>query len=513
MAKKISKAGSKTKQKQDGLMGWKMSSFLKDSAATSKQKKFDGFVYYVSTEKAFTKLQKELKDLVGPFQVKSMSKTKSIHRLMFDDGVCWVLHPQKETKSVARRNRGRLSSSAYSTARDLMGPIVSELGGYKVKTCKIEARDASQEEMLGLMVGAEIGAYSFKKALANKKSELKLMWDGFDSSLMEEAKAVGMGTNLARHLVNVPANHLYPESYAKLVQGLFDKKAGVKVTVWDEKKLEREGMNLIRAVGGAAKHQPRMVHIRYRPRGTSKQKPLALVGKGITFDSGGLDIKPPAAMRNMKKDMGGSAAIVGLFYSLAEQGLKKPLDIYLPMAENAIAGDAFRPGDIYTARNGKTVEIHNTDAEGRLVLADALAYASEQKGEHKPEAIINVATLTGAVKVGLGIGMGGFFSDDDGLAQKIEVASQSFGDLMWEMPLFDGYRPLLGTNVADMNHCASAGFGGAITAALFLHEFAGADKFAHFDLFSWTDRARGAVRESGGSGQGVQCLYKLLTQY
>ena len=199
------------------------------------------------------------------------------------------------------------------------------------------------------------------------------------------------------------------ESYANIVESLFSRKAGVKVSVWDE-KIAKENMNLINAVGGAAERQPRFVHIGFRPKASDKLKPIALVGKGLCFDSGGLDIKPSGAMRNMKKDMGGSAAIVGLFYSLINGSFKKPLDIYLPMAENAISGSAFRPGDVFTSRSGKTVEIHNTDAEGRLVLAEALTYASEQTGEHKPRAIINAATLTGAVKVGLGVGMGGFFN-------------------------------------------------------------------------------------------------------
>ncbi|SMF71809.1 M17 family metallopeptidase [Pseudobacteriovorax antillogorgiicola] len=513
MAKSTSKTSTRSKKTKQALMGWKLKSFLKDSAATAKLKKFDGTVYYLGDADAFKAISEDIKDEVGPFQAKTLSSKKTVQKLVTDDGIIWVVIPQVGDQGINSRNRGRLAPSPYSRARELMGSVLGDIESSAVKQVKIVGEHCSDDEKRGLLVGAELAAYTFRKALGNQSSDLKIYWDGFSKALVDEAANLGVGTNLARHLVNVPPNELYPESYSQTVKDLFDGLAGVKVTVWDENKLARENMGLIQAVGNAAQHKPRLVHIRYRPRGASKQKPLVFVGKGITFDSGGLDIKPAMGMRYMKKDMGGSAALVGMFYGLVHNNLKKAIDIYLPMAENAIAGNAFRPGDIYTARSGKTVEIHNTDAEGRLILADALSLAAEQSGDHKAQSIINVATLTGAVKVGLGVGMGGFFSNDDALVEKIEESSQGSGDLMWEMPLFDDYKSQLKSSVADINHCSTSGFGGAVTAALFLHAFVEEASFAHFDIYSWMDRPKGALRESGGSGQGVQCLYQLVQSY
>ena len=313
-----------------------------------------------------------------------------------------------------------------------------------------------------------------------------------------------MGVNISRHLVNMPANELYPDSYAKVKKKLFPNKEGLKVDVWSYAKLKKEKMGLHLAVGEGSDNKPCLVHVRYRP---SKRLPLALVGKGITFDTGGVDLKPASAMRLMKKDMGGSACLVGLAYSLVKQKSKQCFDLWLPLAENSVSGSAFRPGDVYTSKQGTTVEIHNTDAEGRLVLADALSVATKQKASNKPTKVINVATLTGAVKVGIGTGMAGFYATSDKDAELMAKASLESGDFVWKLPLFAGYRRLLSSSVADINHCASSGFGGSITAALFLKEFTNNIPFMHFDIYSWQERPEGAICETGASGQTVQCLY------
>jgi leucyl aminopeptidase len=237
------------------------------------------------------------------------------------------------------------------------------------------------------------------------------------------------------------------------------------------------------------------------------------VGKGVTFDSGGLDIKDAAGMRLMKKDMGGAAAVVGALYSYLQQGGQRPLDVYVPLAENAISGKSYRPGDVIRSKSGMTVEIHNTDAEGRLVLADSLALAAAQQGEQKPCAIVVAATLTGAIKVGLGSDIAGLFASHEGLAEGLLRASKEYGDPMWRMPLYDAYRPKLETSVADINHCAVGSYGGAITAALFLAEFVKGHAFAHLDIYAWTDGERGALREGGGSGQAVQALASLISTF
>jgi leucyl aminopeptidase len=251
------------------------------------------------------------------------------------------------------------------------------------------------------------------------------------------------------------------------------------------------------------------VHLRYRPAKKSKRKPLAFVGKGITFDTGGLDIKPSSGMRLMKKDMGGAASVIATALWVAESAYEHPCDFYLALAENAVDAEAFRPSDVFTARNGLRVEIDNTDAEGRLVLADGLDVAVTQKGADEPECVIDVATLTGAIKVGLGAEIAGLFSNDDELANALTRAGHRAGDLNWRMPLYDKYFASLSSPFADFKN-SGEGFGGAITAALFLQKFVRAKKWAHLDVCAWTDKAQGALQATGGSGQPVQCLIEFL---
>jgi leucyl aminopeptidase len=232
-----------------------------------------------------------------------------------------------------------------------------------------------------------------------------------------------------------------------------------------------------------------------------------LVGKGITFDSGGLDIKPSSGMRLMKKDMGGSAAVLGVMYWAASTGLKVSLDAYLAMAENAIGSNSFRPSDVITARNGMAIEIHNTDAEGRLVLADAMDVAATAK--EKPRYLIDVATLTGAIKVALGAQLAGLFSNDNRLSSSIGAAGIEIGDLSWTMPLFKRYNSQMNTIFADTVNAVD-GFGGAVTAALFLEKFTRDIPWAHLDVYAWKDSSDGAWSENGGSGQSVLNLSRWL---
>ena len=272
-------------------------------------------------------------------------------------------------------------------------------------------------------------------------------------------------------------------------------------------------MGLLLAVGLAADAGPRLVHLRYRPANAPEgARPVAIVGKGVTFDSGGLDIKPASGMRLMKKDMGGSAAAVAVMKWAERTELPLPLDIYVALAENAIGSRAFRPGDVVMARSGLTIEISNTDAEGRLVLADALDVALTQEKEEMPGMIINIATLTGAIKVGLGAEIAGLFANNDHLADVLSEAGVATGDLMWRMPLFQPYRAQLKSASADMMNSAEGGFGGAITAALFLESFVGQTPWAHLDVYAWKDGASGAWTEGGGNGQPVQALCEALTR-
>ncbi len=492
------------------LFGWIVKSWLSEAQLGSMPGEAE--LVYCATTAAARKVLADLAAELPSWQAKSIN---------LDEGDTWLLHPQsgplllvkpKALTEAQKRDGGQLSPSSFAQARDLLGRAVSDVKKLKISRLRLRFEEASSQEKLGGLVGLELGAYSYKAALQPQLRGLPQLILSSGGEFLSAAQSLATGTNIARHLVNTPPNILYPEAFASALAQLFAGVPGLSLEIWDADRLKREKMGLLLAVGQASASRPCLVKIRFRPAGRSDQ-PLALVGKGITFDSGGLDIKDPAGMRLMKKDMGGAAAIVGALYALVHSEQPRPVDVYIPLAENAISGQAFRPGDIIKARNGMTVEIHNTDAEGRLILADAMALAAQQTGADKPAALVVAATLTGAIKVGLGAEVAGYFSTDDELAQVLGNKAQEYGDFMWRMPLFDGYRSKLETPMADIVHCASGSFGGAITAALFLAEFAKGLPFAHLDIYAWADSEKGALREAGGSGQAVQALLGFLRSY
>jgi leucyl aminopeptidase len=260
---------------------------------------------------------------------------------------------------------------------------------------------------------------------------------------------------------------------------------------------------MIHAVGRASPRSPRLIDLTWGPASAPK---ITLVGKGITFDTGGLDIKPASAMLLMKKDMGGAATALALAHMIMGQGLKCRLRVLIPTAENSISGDAFRPGDILKSRAGLSVEIGNTDAEGRLVLADALAFADSDE----PDSIFVFATLTGAARSALGPDLPAFFTDDEQLGHDLPPLAASIGDPLWRMPLWSGYRRHLDSDIADMNNVWESPFAGAITAALFLKRFVGkARRFAHFDLYGWRPAAR-PLGPKGGEPQTARAVMEYL---
>ena len=284
----------------------------------------------------------------------------------------------------------------------------------------------SDSAIQGALVGAGLGTYSFKHL--KNKWHVNVVNEGprISPKLRQKAIATAEATNLARHLVNLGPNMLYPDSFCESAKTLF-KGSKVKVTVWDEKKLQSEKLNLLYAVGASSAHQPRLLRLSFRHNKQKKAKTV-FVGKGITFDSGGLDLKPPQYMRLMKKDMGGSASVLGLAYYLSQVSLKSNIDFYIALAENAVGANAFRPGDLYQSRKGHVVEIDNTDAEGRLALADAITMAIE---DNEPDDLIDLATLTGAGKVALGADIASLFCNDDKLRKGLLKASQKTGDWSW----------------------------------------------------------------------------------
>lgn len=333
------------------------------------------------------------------------------------------------------------------------------------------------------------------KVTADQKAELSV------------GQHVGESICIARDLINEPPNELYPDALARAAAEM-SKKAGLTCTVMDKAALVKKGMNLIVAVGQGSHRDPRLVHMVYTPKDTSKatRKKLVFVGKGLTFDSGGLCIKPAGGMEDMKGDMGGAANVVALMAAVAATKPNVEVHGIIGCAENMPGGGAYRPADIFKSYDGKTVEIINTDAEGRLVLADVLAYGAQLK----PDLMLDNATLTGACMVALGPSVSGFFASTDELAEHVRAASKDAGEAMWQLPLVEELRDGLKSDWADLKHTAER-WGGAISAALFLREFTAKTPWVHVDIAgpSMATRANG-IYSKGGTGHGVLTYLALI---
>jgi leucyl aminopeptidase len=311
------------------------------------------------------------------------------------------------------------------------------------------------------------------------------------------------GVFLARDLINTPTSDMGPDALERAVRELA-RRFNAKVSVVKGEALLVRNFPMIHAVGRAGAEAPRLVDLSWGPAGAPK---VTLVGKGVCFDTGGLDIKTASGMLLMKKDMGGAANVLGLASMIMKAGLRIRLRVLIPAVENAIAGNAFRPGDVLKSRKGLNVEIGNTDAEGRLVLADALALADEEI----PDLLIDMATLTGAARVALGPDLAPFYTDDDALSAEITAASVAVADPVWRMPLWAPYQRKLASRIADTNNVTSDGFAGSVTAALFLKRFVEkAASWAHFDIFGWhpSDRPHGPL---GGEAQAIRALEAVIT--
>jgi leucyl aminopeptidase len=326
-----------------------------------------------------------------------------------------------------------------------------------------------------------------------------------DASFLERVEAVALASWEARRLATVPSNIKTPAWLADEAVRMAGA-AGLKTRVWDADQLEKDGFGGILAVGRASASPPRLVQIEYVPEKARRARHVVLVGKGITFDTGGLSIKPGESMVNMKRDMTGAGVVAATMSALA--AVKAPVRVtgLMAIAENAIGGAALRPGDVITHWGGRTTEVTNTDAEGRLVMADALQYAASKL---KPDVLVDVATLTGAMKVALGLNTGGYFATDDALAEWIDRAARESGERMWRMPLADVYEPLLESRIADSDN--APGQAGAITAALFLQHFTGGLPWVHLDIASVGDSLRENFEYTKGpTGFGARLLLHWL---
>lgn len=350
------------------------------------------------------------------------------------------------------------------------------------------------------LIAWALGSYTFARYRKTGRKFPKLaIPKGADAA---EAMRIAEGVFLARDLINTPANDMGPAELAGAAKALA-KEHGARISVIAGEALTKQNFPLIHAVGQGSERPPCLIDIAW---GKPTAPKVTLVGKGVCFDSGGLDLKPSSAMLTMKKDMGGAACVLGLAHMIMDAKLKLRLRVLIPAVENAVSGRAYRPGDVFKSRKGLTVEIGNTDAEGRLVLADALALADEES----PDLLIDLATLTGAARSATGMELPPFFTNDEKLATDFAACAKEANDHVWRLPLWRGYESALNSDVADLTNNPNYNLAGAITAALFLNRFVEkAKSWMHLDIPGWNDRPRPG-RRKGAEANTVRALYTLL---
>jgi leucyl aminopeptidase len=349
-----------------------------------------------------------------------------------------------------------------------------------------------------------LGSYEFLKYKSRSEAKRLRLWlSRASSSAVERALIVAEAVCFARDLVNEPPNVLYPAELARRAEELAQ--LGLEVEVWEPERIREVGMGLFLGVAQGSAQPPRFIQVRYRPTG-KPQRVLALIGKGLTFDTGGYSLKTSEGMSTMKSDMSGAAAVLGAMRAIAQ--LRPPVEVwaYIAAAENMVSGSAYRLQDVLKSLSGKTVEVLNTDAEGRLTLADAITFADREGAQ----TIVELSTLTGACVVALGNQVAGLFSNDARLAREIEEAAERAGEKVWPLPLEEEYRERLKSSVADLKNVAGGRDAGAIIAALFLSEFT-EKPLAHLDIAgpAFSDKPH-ALGPAGGTGYGVRLLVELV---
>jgi len=384
-----------------------------------------------------------------------------------------------------------------NTIWDLAGlPDALPEGTYALDTASDDPHATSRA------LGWALGAYAFTRYHARKRPPARLAWPRqADRKLVAR---LARAQCFARDLINTPAEAMGPAELQQAVEALAAKH-GARCTAIVGDELLARNYPTIHAVGRASDRPPRIVDLTW---GNARAPKLTLVGKGVCFDTGGLDLKTASGMRWMKKDMGGAATLLALGDAIMDAGLDVRLRILVPTVDNAVSGNALRPGDIVRTRQGMTVEIGNTDAEGRLILCDALAEAASER----PDLIVDIATLTGAARVALGPDLPALFVRDDALAASLLAAGTRECDPLWRLPLWQPYREMLKTPVADINNVSEGPFAGAITAALFLAEFVPAETaWAHLDTYAWNGKTKPG-RPEGGEALALRALYAFVTE-
>lgn len=417
------------------------------------------------------------------------------------------------------RNTG-FTASLGSTALvpDPQGTVIMALAGYGTPGARARGRfhlaaaantlpagsyrlegldpTRAEEEALGWL----LSGYVFDRYKDQKPAKARLIApEGVDAGRLE---VIAAGEALTRDLINTPAADMGPAELEAACRDLAAQH-NAEIGVSEGDALLDQNFPMIHAVGRAAAQTPRLIDMSWGDNGPA----LTLVGKGVCFDTGGLNLKPGGSMGLMKKDMGGAATVLGLAHMIMGLDLQLRLRVLIPAVENAVSSNAFRPGDILTARNGLTVEINNTDAEGRLVLADALALGAEAT----PDLMISMATLTGAARVAVGPDLAPYYTDEDAMASALDAAAAKVADPVWRMPFHTPYEAMIEPGIADLDNAPKGGFAGSVTAALFLRRFAGEVPYTHFDIYGWNPVAAPA-RPKGGVGMGARALLEALPE-
>lgn len=405
-----------------------------------------------------------------------------------------VLPEAEDGPMVVLAGRGTATSRARQ--RFALAPLATALpkGAYHFEGLGGPA-DLTEESLGWLLAGYRFTRYKGSPA----KPALLRAEPGLDTARI---LACAEGEALTRDLINTPANNMGPEDLEAATEALATRFGAAFTVIRDGALLDRN-FPLIHTVGRASDRRPRLLDLRWGDAGPA----LTLVGKGVCFDTGGLNLKPGGSMALMKKDMGGAATVLGLAHMIMALDLPLRLRVLIPAVENSVSGSAFRPGDILPSRKGLSVEVNNTDAEGRLVLADALALADEES----PDLILSMATLTGAARVAVGPDLAPFYATRPEDAAALRVGAARAADPVWEMPFHDPYEKMIEPGIADLDNAPSGGFAGSITAALFLRRFVDSPRYLHFDIYGWQPSAAPA-RPKGGVGQGARAVLEALPE-
>ena len=448
----------------------------------------------------------------------SSSDACPIHLIKAEEFDKWLKLQNRVMKKWIRSNEFTARSQEVCLVPDSLGNLESiliglgdratrdrerfTLGGSTNKLPHIKYKIESKHNELELgehSLGWLLSQYAFTNYL-NKENKMAALVkpDGINSLRIEK---IAQGEVITRDLVNTPANDMGPKELEEFVNSLAKIHGASTKSICGDQLLD-SNFPMIHAVGRASIKPPRLIEMKWGNKGPT----LTLVGKGVCFDTGGLNIKSGPGMALMKKDMGGAANAIGLSHMIMAENLPIRLRLLIPAVENSISSNSFRPKDILTSRKGLTVEINNTDAEGRLVLADALAYADEEA----PDLLICMATLTGAARVAVGTDLAPFFSDDDYFSNLLTEAAHRVRDPVWRMPFHTPYEPLIEPGIADLDNAPGGGFAGSITAALFLRRFVEKAKiFAHFDIYTWQP-SHSPGKPKGGVGMGARAIFDAL---